>query len=291
MLTPREHSQPITFLVFLIIAYLQLCGPLSATPSIALSEKSGPPTTRLRVSGQGFHHETIVDIYFDKTYRSRRVTDRDGDFARVLVSVPRSALPGAHTISAVEVDNGSAAIQNFFVQTDWPQPQFNSRHTGENPYENVLSPKTVGDLTPKWNLPSARSFGAPVVADGIVHVGTDPNSTDWGPFYRLDAETGTPLGFFIAGDSYYAPAAAHGLLYISTRAAVYSLDAHTGDPVWSFVVAGDVNSADLSDITIAEDTIYFGITDPGGCTVNALDARTGVKVWSYFVNPYHWQAP
>jgi outer membrane protein assembly factor BamB len=223
-----------------------------------------------------------VDIYFDKTYRSRRVTDRDGDFARVLVRVPRSALPGAHTISAVEVDNGSSAIQNFVVQTDWPQLQFNSRHTGENPYENVLSPKTVGDLTPKWNLPSGKSFGPPAVADGIVHVGTNPNSTDWGPFYRLDAATGTPLGFFVAGAYYYAPPAAHGLVYMNTRAAVYALDAHTGDLVWSYEVEGNLNSADVSNLTAAEDMIYFTFLDRDITPAIALDARTGKKVWSYF---------
>jgi hypothetical protein len=174
MSTPREGFQPFKFFALALITCLPLYSLAITSPSITLSKTSGPPTTRLRVSGQGFHHEAIVDIYFDKTYRSRRVTDRDGDFSRVLIRVPRAALPGAHTISAVEVDNGNAAIQNFQVQTDWSQSQFNSRHTGENPYENVLSPKTVGNLTPKWNVPSGKSFGAMAVADGIVHIGTGP---------------------------------------------------------------------------------------------------------------------
>lgn len=291
MFNPRERSQPITLVAFLFIACLLLCGIASAAPSITLSKKSGPPTTRLRVSGRGFKHEVIVDIYFDKTYLSRSVTDKEGDFPRILIRVPRGALPGNHTISAVEADNGSRATQKFLVQTDWRQSQFNSHHTGENPYENVLSPKTVGGLTPKWNLPSASSFGAPAVADGIVYVGAEPGSQDWNPFYRLDAEMGTPLGFFIAGGYYYAPAAAHGLLYISTNgAAVYALDAHTGDLVWSFRVSG-VNTAELSDLTIAEDMIYFGLTEPSTCTVNALDARTGLKVWSYFVDRNHCASP
>ena len=140
----------------------------------------------------------------------------------------------------------------------------------------------MANLIPKWNVPSSRSFSGLAVSDGMVHASTAPfGSQDWGPFYRLDAESGAPLGFFIGGDSYSAPASAHCLIYVSSRVAVYALDGHTGNLVWTFVVAASGNTADVSDLTVADDMIYFSVATAGKLSVNALNARTGVQVWSY----------
>jgi hypothetical protein len=39
---------------------------------------------------------------------------------------------------------GAAAQKAFLVRTDWAQFRFSLKHKGLNPYENVLSPATVG---------------------------------------------------------------------------------------------------------------------------------------------------
>lgn len=71
MSDPRERSQPIASHVFLLLAWLLLCGMASATPSITLSKKSGPPTSRILVSGKGFKSNVGVDIFLtQKTRRS-----------------------------------------------------------------------------------------------------------------------------------------------------------------------------------------------------------------------------
>jgi len=56
MSDPRERSKPITFLAFMVIACLLLCRTASAAPSTALSKKSGPPTSKILVSGRGFEN-------------------------------------------------------------------------------------------------------------------------------------------------------------------------------------------------------------------------------------------
>ena len=54
MFNPRERSLLITFLAAPFVACLLFCGMAGAAPSITLSEKSGPPTSRILVSGEGF---------------------------------------------------------------------------------------------------------------------------------------------------------------------------------------------------------------------------------------------
>ncbi len=54
MFNPRERSRQVIFFAFLFVACLLLCSFASAVPSITLSKKSGPPTSKILVSGRGF---------------------------------------------------------------------------------------------------------------------------------------------------------------------------------------------------------------------------------------------
>lgn len=80
MLTPRERSLALTFLTSPLLACLLLCGIASAAPSITLSKKSGPPTSRILVSGRDFERNVGVDIYFDTKDKVLVVTDGKGEF-------------------------------------------------------------------------------------------------------------------------------------------------------------------------------------------------------------------
>ena len=54
MFNPRERSQAIAIFAIIFVACLLLGGTASAAPSIILSKKSGPPTSKIVVSGRGF---------------------------------------------------------------------------------------------------------------------------------------------------------------------------------------------------------------------------------------------
>jgi hypothetical protein len=79
MFNPRERSQPITFFAFLLVTCF-LCGIASATPSITLSKKSGPPTSGILVSGRGFEPNVGVDIFFDTKDEALVITNGKGGF-------------------------------------------------------------------------------------------------------------------------------------------------------------------------------------------------------------------
>jgi hypothetical protein len=93
----------------------------SAAHSITLSRKFGPPTIRIFVSGSGFKPNADVDICFGTKDEVVVVTNRQGEFERAEIHVPRCACPGDHWITALERNNAQRAQKPFLVQTDWRQ--------------------------------------------------------------------------------------------------------------------------------------------------------------------------
>ena len=71
----------------------------AASPHIWLSQKVGPPTTRVQVHGAGFGHSETVLVDVDTTQVGTATTDATGKFV-VLIMVLKSALPGTHTVRA-----------------------------------------------------------------------------------------------------------------------------------------------------------------------------------------------
>jgi hypothetical protein len=61
-----------------MLACLLLTGMANAAPSIALSLESGPPTTRILASGNGFQPDADVNVYFDFDKETQVVTDAQG---------------------------------------------------------------------------------------------------------------------------------------------------------------------------------------------------------------------
>jgi hypothetical protein len=84
---------------------LLLCGIASAAPSITLSKKSGPPTSKILVSGRGFKSHAGVDIFFDTKDKALVVTNGKGEFHDAKIHAPRSAHPGEHRVTALERNN------------------------------------------------------------------------------------------------------------------------------------------------------------------------------------------
>jgi len=71
----------------------------AAQAAIRLSPSIGPPTTPTKVQGAGFQAGETVDLTFDADPVGQGVANARGRFTAT-VTVPGSALPGAHLITA-----------------------------------------------------------------------------------------------------------------------------------------------------------------------------------------------
>jgi outer membrane protein assembly factor BamB len=273
MFDPRERSQPIAFFAFLFVTCLLLCGGASAAPSITLSKKSGPPTSKILVSGRGFEANVGVDIFFDTKDKALVVTNGQGEFHDAGIHAPRSARPGKHWVTSLERNNDKGAQQPFLVRTDWSEFHFDADGTRLNPYENVLNPSTVSGLGLQWSYSTLYyQDSSMAIADGVVYVGPKDSYV-----YALNARTGDLLWSYLtySASGLSSPAVASGVVYVGDFLyAVYALNARTGSLLWAYLTGTSV----MSSPAVANGVVYVGSRD---YNVYALNARTGDKLWSY----------
>ena len=274
MLNPRLSFRQIVFFAALFSACVLLSGIGNAAPSVTLSRKSGPPTSRILVSGRGFAPNVGVDIYFGKKDEALIVTNGKGEFENAKIHAPRTALPGKHWVTALERNNDKGAQEPFRVQTDWRQFHFSADHAGMNPYENVLDPKTVGNVVLRWTYNvGIVPASAPAVAEGVAYAGSTK-------MYAIDAKTGVDIWSY-DGLNASQPAVENGVVY-SVGEDLTALKASTGEALWSYAVDSDY------DPTVSGGIVYVGSND---FNVYALNARTGVKLWSFPTGSYVQSSP
>ncbi len=308
----------------------------AASPHIYDVPNAGPPGSQVTTLGTGFDGNATIDIYFDTTHVDVVVTDKSGSFGMALraptirqgglaIQVPKDAVPGTHWITGVERITQLQAQVAFNVWADWPQFHLGPDRTGFNPYENVLSPQTVGDLAVSWTYAvGGLVFTSPTVANGVLYVG----SVDWdNTLHALDASTGASLWSYPASpsvneaaavfkgvvyvsscsgdhDALYAlkassgtllwsyplscgssPAVVDGMVYISSKANVHAVNASTGEQLWNIGIADG-----LSSPAVANGIAYVGSMDGN---LYAMDAHTGALLWKFAVTPGKeiWAAP
>jgi outer membrane protein assembly factor BamB len=283
LFTPKKRSQSSVFFTFLFVASLLLGGIASATPSISLSKKSGPPTSKILVSGRGFEPNVGVDIFFDTKDKALVVTSAKGEFHDAGIYTPRSARPGEHWVTALERNNDKGAQKPFLVQTDWSEFHFDPDGTRLNPYENVLNRRTVRNLGIRWKkyLTGTYEESSPPVVNGIVYTGSDSDYV-----YAFNARSGTLLWRHKA-ISYVlsSPAVANGLVYLGSTdtkigagdGRMFALDAKTGSERWSYTV-GDVG---ISSPTVVNGVVYIASASNHNGKIFALNAHTGRFLWSF----------
>ncbi|HWY55400.1 MAG TPA: PQQ-binding-like beta-propeller repeat protein [Terriglobales bacterium] len=278
---PRERPQPITFRACLFVACLLLCDLASAAPSITLSKKSGPPTSKILVSGRGFEPNVGVDIFFDTKDETLIVTNNEGEFQNAGVYAPRSAHPGQHWVTALERNNDKGAQEVFLVQTDWPQGRFDVSLTGTNPYENVLNARMVAGLSLKWRYPNGhRIFSCPAVRAGVVYIADWPDpGHETSNLYALEADDGSLLWSFVAYGFSPCPAVVTDIVYVGGGIYVYALNAHNGHIIWSFGTGNTITTSP----TVSDGVVYVGSQDGN---LYALDAYSGVLLWSNAIGPF-----
>jgi hypothetical protein len=112
---------------------LLAAGVCFGKPAVSLSRKSGPPTSKLLVSGRGYKPYAEIDIYFDTKDEAKAVASDSGKFSKISIEAPRSALPGKHWVTAVQRPGDKGAQAPFLVNTNWSQFHFTPNHKGLNP--------------------------------------------------------------------------------------------------------------------------------------------------------------
>lgn len=278
--------------------------------SVSTLPQIGPPTDKVLVSGSGFGANAAIDIYFDTADEALALANSSGAFSQITITVPASATPGNHFVSAVQRSTGTGAQTKFNVAADWNQFHSTSNHKGLNPYENVLNSGNVGAIDVLWSYPIGftqsspaivnnvvyivntsgivyainRSTGAllwqyptsfftsssPAVANGVIYLGSNDTNV-----YALKATTGAFLWQYpTAGPVQSSPAVLNGVLYVTSNTSVYALTASTGTLLWQYTTSGDI--LQLSP-AVANNTVFAGSND----NVYALNAGTGALLYHF----------
>jgi hypothetical protein len=69
-------------------------------PAISLSPASGPPTSKIKVSGKGFPPGAGIDVFFHRADLALAIANSKGTFS-IAVKVPASAQPGKSWVTAL----------------------------------------------------------------------------------------------------------------------------------------------------------------------------------------------
>jgi outer membrane protein assembly factor BamB len=274
---------------------------VAAAPTVGLSNangtilRSGQPASTVLVSGTGFTAGEGVDVYFDTTDEALATASSTGTFSGIAVTIPASAAPGIHYVSAVGRHSGLGGQAEFVVSTDWAQFRDGVRHHGYNSTENVLSPSNVSGIDVAWSFATGNSIdsspavatqvtigrlGMGLVTTGRVFIG----STD-DKLYALNAATGAQLwAFTTTGAVESSPAVSGNTVFAgSDDGNVYALNATTGAKIWSFTIGSPVSSPAVAG------GVVYAASENGD--VHALNAATGALMWSFVTGSFIGTSP
>ncbi len=184
----------------------------AATATITLSKVTGSLATTVTVNGSGFGSSENVTSTFDTTTTLGTATTTSTGSFSLRISIPAMTVPGQHSIQVTGHSSGLTVTRGFLVNTNWYQFGYDVAHTGTNPYENILSPANVSQLTLDWSYPTGNViFSSPAVANGVVYIGSqDPD------VYALDARTGAKLWSYPTVYGSSSPAVVNGVVYIGS---------------------------------------------------------------------------
>ena len=145
----------------------------AAAPSVSLFPSVGPPTSSVTVIGAGFGAGEAVVVTFDSQQVGTGQTNSSGAFSTKF-TVPKAALPGAHTVRATGQTSQLSAQASFTVRTNWTQFRFDQNHTGVQPFENVLNTSNVPRLQLDWQAQLGKlvDYSSPAVVNGVAYIGS-----------------------------------------------------------------------------------------------------------------------
>jgi outer membrane protein assembly factor BamB len=253
-----------------LLATFSLAVPAYAQGVVTIAPATGHPNLSVTISGSSFGHNEAIDIYVDTVDTMLLVSTATGTFSGS-ASIPASAQPGTHYVTAIGRHSGDAAQAAFSVTTPWTEQGFGAAHLGWNPYENTLNTQNVGSLGTLWQISVNGLGGAPAVAGTRVFVGTSAG------LYAVSKTTGATLWTAFPSTSFYAsPAIVGSTLYIGdgNNSLMYALNASTGAVIWSTATTGVFESSPL----VTGKVVYAGCVDG---KIYAFNATTGKIVWTY----------
>ena len=246
-------------------------GAAAASPIVTLTPNNGPPTTMTTVKGTGFGARETIDVYFDTTDRVLASTTATGGFS-INLTVPATATPVTHWITANARKTRLSAQAPFAVSTSWQSFRDGPGHSGANPYENVLNPSTVGGLNEQWATATGNIvLSSPAYQGGYLYVGSWDDNV-----YKLNAATGAVVWTYTTGsDVFSSPTVTGGVVYVgSSDGSVYALNATTGAKLWATATGLNIESSP----TVVNGVVYVGSENDN---VYALNASTGAIEWLY----------
>jgi outer membrane protein assembly factor BamB len=225
-----------------------------AASVVKVTPASGHPTAAISVSGTGFADAEAIDVYVDTTDTLLLVSSATGAFSGS-VTIPATASPGAHYVTAIGRRSGDAAQKAFTVSTNWSEFHFGNGRKGLNPYENVIDATNVSDLDIAWYAATGGEiFSSPAVTNGAVYVVSADDK-----LYAYKATTGALLWSATTGGAIVSsPAVANGVVYLgSTDDNLYAYKATTGAPLWSATTDSSIQSSAV----VANGVVYVGSED------------------------------
>src|SRR6266581_1446169 len=194
--------------------------------------------------------------------------------------------------------------------TDWPMYGFNLQRTGENPFESILTPSTVGGLHELWSFDlGAVTIMQPVLAAGVIVNGSRKDlvymGTEHGDLYAIDVASvrmvwhrnlgsqqtscgDIPDGIFGVSGSPFLDRAHNRMFVVGGGGNMYALDLSTGDTLsgWPVAVTTDpahehtYGAVNINNgIAYAEIASYCDFTPYHGKVVAINIANHGVRAF------------
>ncbi len=172
-----------------------------------------------------------------------------------------------------DANSGSSTVTSQKTQGDWTQYRYNTRHTGTNPFEKILSPANVHRLKVAWSVPTSVDFSSPSVANGVVYVGAEDMR-----LHAFNAQTGTQLWSAPTGGRIFSsPAIANGIVYIgSDNGSLHAFNAQMGTQLWSDILGNSVQASP----TVVKGVVYIG----SDTHMYAFEHSDRTTLWSVKVN-------
>ncbi len=223
----------------------------------------------------------------------------------------RAVLGEAFVFALILLVLGGARVTAQVLRSVWPVSGHDLSNTRYQPDERILSPETVGRLSPKWIFRTGGSVSAtPAVDEDSVYV------PDWsGKIFRIDRETGqevwrrdvsditgVPFDFARA-----TPAVASDRLVFGDQAGnfregarVIALDKQTGGTLWVSEVDDHPSAMITQSAVVYDGRVYVGVSSLEEAhaalirgyvccsfrgSVLALDLETGRILWKTHTAP------
>jgi outer membrane protein assembly factor BamB len=221
--------------------------------------RMGDVRSAVREAGRSMKSLSLATVLCETGLRTSR-----GALSRVLGVAPAAALLicGLFTVWA-----GPLAPPVAAASGDWPQFRSGPDHSGHNSSEALLSTSNVAGLGVSWTAAidgSTRS--SPVVADGVVYVGSDHGLYAFAVGCGRNGGTCTPLWRGATSSSIDStPAVDDGVVYVGSATGdklyAFAVGCGTGGATCSPLWTGSTGGAIDSSPAVADGVVYVGSGD------------------------------